>query len=270
MGIRRVSGRLLTPADHADATPVVVINRAMSRRYWPGSDPLGRRIRVREDLPWLTVVGVVADVKKQDLRSAPAPTMYFAHAQMPAVNGLGPTRSMSIAMRAERSPMALASHVRGVLSDLDPLLPVTRLRTMNDVVRGSIANSRFSTMLLSGFAGLALLLALIGIYGVLAYLVARRNREIGVRLALGASAGDLLQLVIGEGVRLGLAGLAVGLALAFVLVRLLASQLYDVSPVDPTVYAGVAAAVLTAVLAACWLPARRATRVDPMTVLREE
>ncbi len=166
--------------------------------------------------------------------------------------------------------MALASHVRGVLSDLDPLLPVTRLRTMNDVVRGSIANSRFSTMLLSGFAGLALLLALIGIYGVLAYLVARRNREMGVRLALGASAGDLLQLVIGEGVRLGLAGLAVGLALAFVLVRLLASQLYDVSPVDPTVYAGVAAAVLTAVLAACWLPARRATRVDPMTVLREE
>ncbi len=242
----------------------------MVRRYWPDDDPLGRRIRVRDDLPWLTVIGIVEDVKKQDLRSEPGPTLYFSHAQMATVNRLGPTRSMTVAMRAQGSPMALAGQVRSVLAEVDPLLPVTRLRTMEDVVHRSVADSRFSTLLLSGFAGVALLLALIGVYGVLAYFVTRRSRELGVRQALGATAADLIRLVLGEGVRLGVLGLTVGLLLALGLVRLLSSQLYDVSPLDPGVYAGVSALLLGAVLAACWLPARRAARTDPMTVLREE
>jgi putative ABC transport system permease protein len=261
--VRLLRGRFFTEADRADAPGVAVISESMAKKFWPGEDPIGKRFvtgfypeKPRE------VVGVVADVKKRGLRRPEAvPSMYFPVAQI--------TRPyMSFVLRA-KSPEVLAAAVATVHA-VDPAQPVARVGTMTGVVEDSLRQERSTMWLLGGFAALAVVLAAIGIYGVLSYVVRRRGREIGIRIALGAQAVDIVRLVVGQGMRPVLAGIAAGVAAAFALSRLLSSLVYGISATDPATFAAVAALLGLVALAACLLPARQAVRIGGIRALREE
>ena len=269
LGIPLMRGRRFTAADRMGAPHVTVINETMAKTVWPDGDALGRRVRPpgmdAHGHEWLTVVGVVGDVRHGSLEQAPEPEMYIHYAQRPERLPQGAT----VVVRAGTPSAQLATTMRERVRALDANVPV-RMSTMAALLSTSTASRRFSTLVLSGFAALALLLAALGIYGVLAYSVAQRQREIGVRMALGAHHGVVRRMVLRDAMRAVLPGIAIGAVLALVLAGVLRSLLYGVGPVDVASYAG-AALILTAVaLLASWIPARRATRVDPLIAIRAE
>lgn len=267
LGVPLLRGRPFLPTDRADAPLVCIINQTLARRYWPGEDPVGKRIKTggleRPKNPWLEVVGVVGDMKFTSLETPADPTLYqpYQQAAWPA---------MYLVVRATQDPLNLVAPVRAAVWSLDKDLPVARVRTMGQLLSESVAQPRFRMWLIGLFGCAALLLAAVGVYSVVSYRVTERTREIGVRVALGARPGDVLRLVIGHGLRLAGLGVALGMVGAFLLTRLLANLLFAVKPHDPLTFAGVAALLSVVVLAACYLPARRATRVDPQVALRYE
>jgi putative ABC transport system permease protein len=262
MRIRVLAGRGFTEADSDKAPLVAIVNDKFARKYWPKSDPIGKRFH--SDDKWWTVVGRTANVLDQELRSEQEPTIYFPYSQY--------TRPVaSLAVRASAADMTrIAQAIRSAILAVDPNQAVYDIRPMRTVIARSLNGDRITSALCAVFAGIALMLASIGIYGVVSFLVTERTREIGIRMALGAQRGDVSRLVIGRGMWLVLAGLAIGLMASAGATQLLAGELYGVKPLDPSIYLGLAAFLGTVALAANYLPARRAARVDPMIALREE
>ncbi len=266
IGMRLLKGRLFGAADTPEAPHGAVINEAFARKVWPNENPVGKRFRIG-DYPEnagrpIPVIGVVSDAKYLGLADAPYPEMFFSMDQE------GASKSMTLIFRTARDPYALAGAVRGIVRAIDPNQPITKVSTLETLVAESVAPQRLTTILGGIFAALALLLAGTGLYGVIAYAVARRTHEIGVRMALGASTSQVVRLVLMQGLRLTLAGLAIGIAGALVLGRLLAGLLFRVSPRDPLILAGVTGALVALALAATYIPARRAAAVEPMAALR--
>ncbi|MDQ2668987.1 MAG: ABC transporter permease, partial [Gemmatimonadota bacterium] len=263
LGIAVRRGRPFESADGAGAAQVALVNEEFVRRYVAGRDPLGLNVRVSGDTAMATIVGIVADVAQEGVAADPYPQVYRPIAQFPV-------RTLHVAFRTAGNPLALAGQARAALASVDPELPPHRLAAMDERVSGSLTRPRVSMAVLAGFAGIALALAAIGIYGVLAYSIARRTREIGIRIALGARPGDVRRLVIGQGMRPVLLGVVLGLGGALLLTRLMRSLLYGVGPTDPVTFAAVALLLTGVALVASWLPARRATRVDAVVALRAE
>src|SRR5882672_7320499 len=245
-----------------------MINETMARTFYRGQSPIGRRVKPSgpATIPWFTIVGVVKDVKQGGVEKKTGTELYFNLMSRPGVNP-GP---MNFVLRTLMTPSALAGSIQRAVSELDPALPVIKLQSMDDVFAEAIGRPRLLAQLLGIFAGLAILLAAIGSYGVLSYMVTERRREIGIRMALGADRGSVLRMVLRQGLTLTLVGVVAGLAAAFAMNRLLASLLFGVRPSDPVTIATVVALISGVALVACYLPARGATRVDPMIVLRDE
>ncbi len=265
LGIPLVAGRDFTERDGASPL-VTIVDQGLARRYWPHASPLGRRVRYgppEANEPWHTIVGVAGTVRNQTLTAPERPSVYLPHGEiaMPSV---------SLILRTEGDPLRLAAAVRRRLADVDRDLAVSEVLTLEQVVGRSIWQPRFFTVLFVVFAALALVLAAVGLYGVMWYAVSRRRRELGLRAALGAGAGDLRGLVLGQALRLAVAGSALGCGLALALTRLLVSQLHGVQPTDPATYVWMAALLLAVAVAASAAPARQAVRSDPMDALREE
>ncbi len=271
LGERLVSGRFFAPSDTIDSDPVALVNETMARRYWGGADPLGRRMRMgaRETPPWVTVVGVVGDVRHNGVTEVIKEKFYIPHSQFHRSTGFA-VQTMTLVVQAKESPLLLVGPIRSIVRDMDPNLPVSAVHLMTEVVNDSIATTRLTGLLLTTFAALALVLAAVGIYGVLSYLVSVRAREIGLRMAMGAGRGEVLRLILGRGILLAAAGIALGVGAAFGLTRLMASLLHEVRASDPTTFVTVPAVLILVALAASYLPARRATRVDPVVALRAE
>jgi putative ABC transport system permease protein len=267
MGIPLLRGRYFTEQDGPKSTHVLIVSESLAKKYWPGQDPLGKRLKwgpPDSQDPWLTVVGVVGDVKQGALDAATDPHTYEPYAQ------LGSMPSLRIAVRGQADPASLTAEVRSAVWGLDRQLALGSVRTMDQVISRSTESRRFNLSLLSSFAALALILAAIGIYAVLAYSVTKRTHEIGVRMALGARGGDVLRLVLGQGLRVTAIGIVFGVAGALGLTRFLRSLLYEVQSTDPPTFAAVLLLLVVVSVAASYLPARRAARVDPMVALRYE
>ena len=269
MGIPLLSGREFTRRDLPDTQQVAIVNSAFARKFWPNGTAIGKRISFSTDNPkWYEIVGVVGNVKHRGLDLQDHPELYI-----PALQPLfapGNVPALYLAVRTVNDPMQVAGVVRCEVAAIDRDQPVASLMTMDQRLSDSIAPRRFNMFLFGLFAALALVLAAIGIYGIMAFSVAQRTHEIGVRMALGASAGDVLRLVLGSGFRLALIGIVVGLVVAFAVTRLLSTLLYDVSTTDPTIFLIDALLLAGAALLACYIPARRATKVEPMIALRYE
>jgi len=267
MGIPLLSGRLVTEQDVTNNTGSVVINEAMARRFWPGEDPVGKRISTAtssgQHTQWQTIVGVVGSVRHLGLDIEPRPEIYYHTNTVPP---FGPV----VVIRTTSDPKRLISIARAKVRELDRDVPISNVNTMEELVAQSVAQRRFGMFLLGAFAVLALLLAAIGIYGVVSYSVTQRTQEIGVRMALGASAADVLKLVLRNGMSLALIGVGLGLAGAFALTRLMSRLLFEVTPTDVTTFALVSVGLIAVALLACYLPARRAMKVDPLEALRYE
>ncbi len=266
MGIPVVKGRALEDQDTPESRLVAVINETAARRFWPGEDPIGGRVRFfgsDPNLPWWTIVGVVGDVKHFGLDSAPRPEVYMHFGQ-------GPPISPFIAVRTSVDTTGLTATVRDTIRAIDRDVVIYNVATMPDLIRGSMVQRRFNTLAVGLFAAIALTLAALGIYGVLSYSVRQRTHEIGVRMALGAAHGDVVKLVLKQGLALVLIGVLTGLPAALALTRLLTSMLYEVAATDPPTFIVVPLILLVVALLATYLPARRATRVDPMIALRHE
>jgi putative ABC transport system permease protein len=269
MGIPLLRGRIFSAADAAASEPVAVINQTLAQRFFAPADPLGKRIKIggqKSRYPWVTIAGVAGDVRHRRLDGEVRPAMFLAygHPRTP------PAPFTFFVVRTVSYPAPLAQAVRQEVAALDKNQPVENIRTMTERVAGSIGARRFQMTLLAAFAALAVSLAAAGIYGVMACAVAQRTREIGIRMALGSPARDVLRLVLRQGMSYALAGITVGLAASAALSSVLKDFLYEVVPTDPATFVGVAAALAFVAAAACWLPARRATRVDPLEALRYE
>src|SRR5262245_4428574 len=259
------AGRFFADGDSAEAPRVMVINEEMARRHWPNENPMGRRVTMKDWGPPLTgeIVGVVGDVKADGLDSSTRPMIYWPYPQFPGVFN-------ALVIRAEGDPLDIVAAVKSQVWSVDREQPLSSIQPMEEVIAGSVAPRRFNMLLLGIFAALALLLTCVGIYSVISYTVAQRTREIGVRMALGARRADVLKLVVRQGMSLALLGVGAGLAASYAMTRLMANLLFGVSPSDPLTF-GVIALLLGAVaLLACYLPARRATKVDPLVALRFE
>jgi putative ABC transport system permease protein len=277
MGIRLLRGRFLEDSDQERARPVTVINETLARAYWPNEDPLGRRFRLldapSEDAKtvYLTVVGVVADAKNNSLTEAAEKEAYVPMRQRTvAIAGMGYAQQMALAVRTSVEPMNLTNAIRQAVSEIDRNVPITETRTMEQILASVTTQPRFNTILLGIFAAVALALAGVGIYGVLSYSVTQRTREIGIRIALGARRGAVLWLVVRQGMLLALLGVAIGLAASFALTHLMAGLLYGVSATDPATFAIIALILTGVAFVACFVPAQRATKVDPIVALRHE
>ena len=264
MGIPLLRGRLFDESQPSEAQNKVIVNEALARKHWPNEDPIGRRIKIswnddRED----EIVGVVGDVRHAELETEARSTTYWPFARQ----AYG---SMTLTVRAEGEPGAVVSAIREIVREQDPDLALADIKTMDEVVSRSVAQRRLMMVMLGIFAGAALLLAAVGIYGVIAYSVTQRTQEIGIRLALGAQRGDVLRLVVGQAATLAAAGIVAGAVGAFLLTRLMTDLLYHVEPFDPLTFAAVATLLASVALLASYLPGRRATRVDPVIALRAE
>jgi predicted permease len=271
MGMRLVRGRWFTAADTSQSQPVAVINETLARQYFKDGRAVGGRLRVGNmKNPWAVVVGIVADERHNGVTGLVKEKFYIPHSQWHVVTGGNLIRNAFVVVRTAGDPMSLASRVRSEVRDLDPTLPVANVRPMTEVVSAALATPRLTGFLLGAFAAIALVLAAVGIYGVLAYLVSRRTHEIGIRMAIGADRAEVMKLILGHGLRLTGVGLATGLAGALALARLLQTVLYEVRSTDPGTYAVVILVLLAAALLASALPALRAMRVDPVTALRIE
>ncbi|MBV8457813.1 MAG: ABC transporter permease [Acetobacteraceae bacterium] len=267
LGVKVLEGRLFDESDGASSAPVVVITRTLARQFFMGQSPLGRRIRVGgPDAPWSTVVGVVADVHERGYEPAMMPGVYLPTVQTPNA----PSVPRELIVRTKENPAAQTEAIRRRIWSVNPQQPVSRVRTMDELIDLDVADRKQQTTLLGTFAGLAMLLACIGLYGVLSYAVTQRSREIGVRIALGASAANISRMVVGHGLRVTVTGLVIGFAISWAATRVMSKLLYGVTATDPSVFAGMATMLAVVALAACWIPARRASSVDPVRVLREE
>jgi putative ABC transport system permease protein len=270
LGERVVRGRSIAASDDAKSPPVALVNETIASTYWPGQDPIGRRIRQGGPArPWMTIVGVVADVRHNGLDVPVKGKYYRVHTQLPVTSNFA-VRNMHLVVKAAGEPLSLAGAIRAEVARLDPALPVANIRTMEDVVATSISKPRLAGSVLLLFAALALLLAAIGLYGVLAFVVSERQHEIGIRMAIGAEARDVRRSVLGQGLALAGIGLAAGAAASVALGHAIRGLLHGVSPYDPTTFAAVPAVLLGVALVASWIPAHRATRISPMLALKSE
>jgi predicted permease len=260
-----IEGRAFDARDGANGNKVAVINLTMARAFYGSQSPIGRRIREDRKMPWYTIVGVVADVKNGGIDKPTGTELYFPYSQLD-----GGIRSMYLVIKTGGDPQRIVSAVRRQVSELDPSLPIAQVRLMDDVIAAANARPRFLTVLLTLFSFVALSLAAVGIYGVMAFLVAQRTREFGIRMAIGAQSGDVLSLVLAHGMRMGLVGIVVGALGAFVLTRFIRQLLFGVQSFDPVTFVSTAVILTLVIVAACYIPARRATRVDPMIALRYE
>ena len=268
MRIPQISGRAFTNHDDEKSPGVVIINESFAKRHFPNENPIGKHLKpgisVTNETVWREIVGAVKDVKhNQSLSRDYEPEYYMPHAQIP----LG---SMSLVLRATNDPRSLAGAVQREVHALDKDIPVYRIKTLDQYLGVAVAKPKFNALLLALFAGLALLLTAIGLYGVMAYSVIQRTQEIGIRIALGAQAGNVLQMVLRQGLKLTALGLALGLAAAYALTRYMQSLLFGVKPTDLVTFVAIALLLIVVAVAACWIPARRATKVDPMVALRRE
>jgi putative ABC transport system permease protein len=268
MGVSLLRGRDFTDKDAPDQPNVCIINETIVRAFFAGADPIGKRLKMartdEEQHPWFTIIGVAGDVRSYGLEVKPRPQIYTTVEQ-------NTDNEMTFIVRAETMPTgSLERAIRPEMKSLDPALPLANFRTMESLLANAVARPRFSTFLIGLFATTALLLTAVGLYGVVAYATTQRTREIGIRIALGASGRNVLALVIRQGMLPALIGLAIGLPGALALTRLLANQLYEVKATDPLTFLCVTAVLLLVALAACFLPARRAAKVDPMEALRCE
>jgi predicted permease len=265
-------GRLFNDGDDENAPLVAVINRAMAETYWRGEDPLGKRLKVgrgragvgqRASKTWITIVGVIADARTESLANASVPQIYLSLYQETP-------KELAIFLRGDLNASAIPEEVRAMVQSVNPELPVYGAQTLDDAVSASLEQRRFSMDIVAAFAITALLLAALGIYGVISYIVSERTQEIGIRLALGARRGTILQMVLRQGLGLAMAGAALGLVGSVIVSHLMAGLLYGVMPTDPLTFVGVTLVLTGVALAACYIPARRAMRVDPMIALRYE
>jgi predicted permease len=267
LGVRIAEGRLPDRRDNGASALVIVVNETLARRYWPHETALGHRIALSDRTPvWRTIVGVVKDVHERGYELEMKPGVYIPYQQIPDTWA----QPENLIVRAKGDPAALSGAVRRVIARVDPEQPVAAVRTMDEILDRDVEDRTQQMTLLSAFAGLALLLASIGLYGVLSYAVTQRSREIGLRMALGASSRSVQAMVVGRGLALTGAGLVAGLALAAIGTRSMKSMLYGIDALDPATFAGVSALLCLIAVLACWLPARRASRLDPIVVLREE
>jgi putative ABC transport system permease protein len=268
MGIPLRRGRFFDSRDSTDSQPAVLINRRFADQYWPGQDAIGKRLKVGPvDSPneWLTVIGVVGDVRQTGLYEQKL-EFYVPYAQERR-SFMAPR---DLVVRTKSDPALIAGAVRGAVWTVDKDQPVSNVRTLDQVFSAAISQERFQALMLGLFATLALILACIGLYGVISYSVVQRTHEIGLRMALGAQPVDVLRLVIRQGMTLTLAGLVVGIVAGTFATRVLSDMLFGVAPRDPLTFAGVPVLLLVVAFLACYIPARRATRIDPLTALRSE
>jgi putative ABC transport system permease protein len=267
LGTPLVRGRFFDERDVDGAPPVAIINETLAKRYFPNVDPVGRRIKSggpeRPNNAWMTIVGVVADVKYDGLATPTDPTFYEPFRQ-------APYDAQFVVLRTSAEPQSVVAAARGIVAALDKDLPLADVKTMDERMAESVAPPRFRTTLVSLFAFIGLVLAAIGIYGVMAYAVSERTHELGVRLALGATSRDVLRLVFGEAIMLAAIGVTLGIAGALATTRLMAALLFGIEPTDAVTFAALAAVLVATALAASYVPARRAMRVDPIVALRYE
>jgi putative ABC transport system permease protein len=263
MGMRLIAGREFTEYDNESAARVVIISEATARRHFPNEVPVGKRIGNGRPDGWREIVGVTADVKHFGLNQDARVSMFFPHRQQPV-------RRMVIVARTATDPMSLSSPLRSAVAAMDKNLAVSNIGPMEEITAQSIGQERFTLLLLGLISALALLLAVAGIYGVMSYAVAQRTHEIGVRVTLGAQTRDVLRMVVAQGMVLVLAGVGIGLASALALTRFIRGLLFGVTATDPMTFVGVAALLALVALVACYIPARRASKVDPMVALRCE
>jgi predicted permease len=278
-GIPFLRGRDFTDADRADSPLVVIVNRTLAEHYWPGQDPIGKRIHIgvaESQTPWMTVIGEIGDIKETSADADTQNQMYTPSSQMKAALGQFATPDMiggnygSIMLRSQLPPEQMADALRAAVHSIDPQLPLTHVETMEHVIAGGQASRRFNTVLISAFAGAAVLLALLGIYSVIAFSAALRTQEMAIRLALGSQRSSVMRLVLTSGAKLGLAGCVLGGVGAVFATRLLRSLLFQVDPLDPLVLVLSAVAILLIAMAASVIPARRAAAIEPMQALRSE
>lgn len=266
MGVTLLRGRMFEASENRPGAPIALIDDAMAQRHWPDGNPVGKRFKrgyLESKGPWITVVGVLSDVRHGGFDSAPRPTFFEPYAQ-------NAWTSMNVVVRTSVEPESLARSVRGVVKEMDPNQAIRDVRTMEEVIEDRVWGNRFNATLFSGLSAVALLLATVGLYGVMSYSVSQRTHEIGLRMALGAGGRDVLRLVVLQGLWLALIGVGLGLPAAFGLTRLMQSMLYEVSASDPLTYAGIALLLLAVTLSASYVPARRAMRVEPYTALRQQ
>jgi putative ABC transport system permease protein len=266
LGIPIVAGRDFTERDTTDTSGAAIINEAMARRYFPNEDPIGKRLALglpRPDNPWLTIVGVVKDIPHRDLESKAAPDWYLSYLGQPRRYGY-------LMARASGDPASLAAAIRSQISAIDKDQPVTAIRTMNEVIASTTAPRRFNTLLLAIFAAVALALAAVGIYSVIFYSVTQRTQEVGVRMALGARPGDVIRLILKQGLAMTLIGVAAGMLSAIAAARVMSGLLYGVTATDPATFVAISLLLAIVAMLACYLPARRAARIEPIAALRRE
>jgi len=271
MGIPLLEGRPFTPQDAVAALPVAIINRTMARRFWPGESPLGKRLRRRtaRETPWLTIVGIVADVKHLGRTRDAFAEVYMSYLQ--PYEAFPPFRfPRELVVRADRDPLSFVPALRREIRAVDKDQPISSVRTLERIHWDSVSPQRFNMLLLTVFSAIGLLLAAVGIYGVLSYLVTRRLHEIGIRVALGARRGQILAMVVAQGMGPAILGIGIGLTVAFVLARVLSTLLFGITPTDPLTFASVSVVLLGVALAACCIPGWKATKVDPLVALRHE
>jgi len=271
VGAQVVRGRSFTPQDDAEHPGAAIVNEAFVRHYFPNEEPLGRRLKPgppgriwkNQRLTSFEIVGVARDVKFGGLAATSEPAYYLPAAQAPLAD-------MTLLVRTTNDPKSIIAAVRQSVWSIDPNQPIANVYTLEQIVSDSIAQPRLNMVLMMLFGGLALLLSAVGIYGLLSYAVTQRTQELGIRMALGANVGDVLKLVLKQGMLLAVIGEAIGLAAAFALTRLLRGLLFGVTPTDTGIFAGVVVVLTLTALVACWVPARRATKVDPLVALRYE
>jgi predicted permease len=246
-----------------EAAPSVVVNETFVKRFFPSEEPMGRRVRLDATGPWFTIVGIAADVRGQGAREDTRAEMFIPFWQVTE-------RGIAVILKSDSSPQGLIAPLKAAVASIDPGVPVAGIAVLSDRVRESIDQPRFFAMLAMAFAVLAVTLAAIGIYGVMAYVVAQRTTEIGVRMALGATSSEVFRLVLGDGLKITAIGVVAGIAGSLLMARWMTALLFEVTPGDPATLAATAGALLLVAAAACFIPARRATRVDPMVALRAE
>lgn len=265
LGIRLLKGRWFTESDVAGRPGIAIVNESFVRRFFPNEDPIGKRIHIEwggNTPPWEEIVGVVGDVRDVALGQDPWPEMYASYFQFYSGSNL--------LVRTGSNPARFAAAIRDQIWALDKDQPISDISTLDETISASVAEDRFRTVLLSSFASLALLLAVVGVYGVVSYTLTQRTHEIGIRMALGAERRDIITMMVGHGMFLTLAGLGVGVAASLGLTRFLSSFLYQVRPTDAATISAISLALSLAAVVACWIPARRAATVDPMVALRYE
>jgi putative ABC transport system permease protein len=268
MNIPLVQGRAFTERDNENAPLVIIVNQALARRDFQNVDPIGKRINLggqdsKGQPVWSEIVGVAADVRNLELREEASPELYTSALQ-------DTWTGMSVVVRTTVEPISLASDVRRIVADVDKSAPVSEVKTMEHIVGEAVTQPRFNLFLLGLFGGIALLLSAAGIYGVTAYAVTQRTHEFGIRMALGAQVGDVLKMILGQGMRMIVAGIVIGLLGSFALTRLLKSLVFGVSVTDPLTFVAITLVLMFVALLACYIPARRATKVDPLAALRYE